>query len=161
MLHASYIKVALDLKSFPKVVKLLARAIKKHAPDAEAVAFRGASGTLVGMSVCQELRLPPILVRKPEKTHSFRAAEGEIEAKKIVIVDDMIATGATVRSIMDGILTERIEFCIEEKELRCMGAFFYKELIDGRSHIYPEGFPYNGQRIPIIGVRKSLENFKR
>jgi ribose-phosphate pyrophosphokinase len=82
-------------------VPVLARALREHvrtdavlvAPDLGAVKLAEQYGSLLGM--------PVVIVRKRRLTGSEVTAEdviGDVEHKPVVIVDDMISTGATIRA---------------------------------------------------------------
>jgi len=67
----------------------------------DTIAFRGMSGALVAPIVARDLKKEIILVRKEKgDNHSGYTVEGHIGAKKYVILDDFISSGATVREII-------------------------------------------------------------
>lgn len=74
----------------------------------DALAFRGASGLLVGPSVALRLNKTMILVRKPEEKtlgecHSWNNCEGDRGARRYIIVDDFVCEGNTARKIVEAI----------------------------------------------------------
>ena len=147
-IHTDYLRRALDPAQYKRSIKNLCDAIKLHAPNAEAVAFRGASGALVGMAVCARLKLPPILVRKPkEGSHSCMKAEGAIGATNIVIVDDLISSGATVQAILDGIMEQRkASWTKVDGKIKCLGVFLY--VCTARDRVW-----WNSQKVDAYGCR--------
>ena len=71
----------------------------------DTIAFRGASGLLVGPSVALRLNKTMILVRKPEEKtlgecHSWNTCEGDRGARRYIIVDDFVCEGKTARRIV-------------------------------------------------------------
>ena len=101
----------------PQELKIMTRVavsvLSKH--DFDAVAFRGISGNLIAPAIAMEMNKSLIAVRKTTKDcHSDRRVEGDIAARRYVIVDDFICSGATVNAIMD-------EIYEVNKEGRCIG----------------------------------------
>lgn len=152
-IHSGYLEDILDVTKFDTIVKEVCAAIRKHAPKAQAVAFRGASGMLIGMAVCSRLKLPPIMVRKGEKSHTSRKAEGAVEEQNIVIVDDCKSSGDTIRSILSDIHKERINLTGEPGSLVCLGAFFYTYEINSVYQYAP--VDWRKQEIVCRGTKKS------
>lgn len=114
-----YLDEVLNYRKFEGIVSRLAKSIKKHCPRAEAIAFRGNSGALVGMAVCAKVRLPPLLIRKGS-SHSNTKIEGARGIHRIVIVDDFISTGKTVKTIIR-------ESKALMSEIECLGVFTYDQ----------------------------------
>lgn len=70
--------------------------------NADAIAFRGLSGALVAPLVARELNIGMIAIRKRENCHSYDYVEGCIhEAENIIILDDLVSSGATIRAILE------------------------------------------------------------
>lgn len=99
VLHTSYLADVLDISKFNKTVKQVCATIKRVAPDAEGIAFRGSSGSLIAMAVCAKLKKFPMLIRKEDGNHSSYQIEG-VHCKSFVIVDDLVCSGSTVRKIL-------------------------------------------------------------
>ena len=100
----------------PQELKIITRVavsvLSKH--DFDAVAFRGISGNLIAPAIAMEMNKSLIAVRKTTKDcNSDRKVEGDIVARRYVIVDDFISSGATVNAIMD-------EIYEVNKESRCI-----------------------------------------
>lgn len=69
----------------------------------DTIAFRGMSGALVAPTVALRLRKELIMVRKGEPSHARYEVEGNAAAKRVLIVDDFVSTGDTVREITKGV----------------------------------------------------------
>ncbi len=89
-----------------------------HGLDFDAFACRGLSGMLVAPIVAMEMGKTLLVVRKKdEDNHSSRMVEGDIGARRYVIVDDLISSGATCRAIIEEIR--------EVSEAQCIGIIRY------------------------------------
>src|SRR5271157_2919582 len=96
----SYSRAVLDTENLRKNIATLAKTAK--ALDFDAIAFRGHSGSLLAAPLALKLKKSLILVRKPsEDSHSAFDVSGDVAAKRYLIVDDLICSGATVRSIVE------------------------------------------------------------
>lgn len=72
--------------------------------DFDAIAFTGLSGSLIVPTVAMLMNKTLLAVRKDnDKCHSGRLVEGDYNARRYIIVDDMISSGDTLRSIVDKI----------------------------------------------------------
>lgn len=70
----------------------------------DTIAFRGMSGSFLGPALAMALKKDMILVRKDnDDSHSHYSVEGNLDAKKYVIVDDFIFMGYTKRAIIDSV----------------------------------------------------------
>ena len=82
-------------------------AIKTLTPIADtfdAIAFRGFSGAIMAAPLSLHFKKDLILIRKlSDEGYSTYKQEGPIEPCKVLIVDDMIATGRTIEKIREGI----------------------------------------------------------
>lgn len=68
------------------------------------IAFRGISGALIAPMIAAELGKSLMAVRKDHPTgHGSNAVEGDQNAKQYIIVDDFIATGKTIREIIQAV----------------------------------------------------------
>jgi adenine/guanine phosphoribosyltransferase-like PRPP-binding protein len=97
-----YSKQFLDL--VPEAIKIITAYRKKHPFDA--IAFTGSSGAAIAFPLSFFLKLPLIHIRKDDKNHYGKPIEGTISSKKYLIVDDLIASGATIRNIVKTINKE-------------------------------------------------------
>jgi adenine/guanine phosphoribosyltransferase-like PRPP-binding protein len=103
MTVSSYLHAALDPKKFPKTIRRMTKFLKARQHEFDAIAVRGVSGVLVGGPLSLRLRKPLIVVRKKEdNSHSCYRIEGDKTATRYVIIDDLIASGRTVKHIIDG-----------------------------------------------------------
>ena len=76
--------------------------ILKHF-DFDAIAFRGLSGALIVPTIAMMMDKTLLAVRKGEQSHSSRMVEGDYNARRYVIIDDLIASGTTVQTIVQSI----------------------------------------------------------
>ena len=111
----------------------------------DAIAFRGMSGCLFAAVLAYELRKPMIMVRKRVKrgdggyttdSHSSMFVEGDQSARTYIIVDDFIASGATVREIHKEIKEVM-------PEARCIGIM----TAGGLMSTIRKGYTPNGQKL--------------
>ena len=65
----------------------------------DAIACRGLSGLLIAPQIAVRLEKSLIVVRKGEDCHSSNMVEGDSATLRYIIVDDLIATGSTVRAM--------------------------------------------------------------
>lgn len=98
-----------EVRSFIK--KSLAKAIKKHFPDAEVIAGVATAGIPQGALVAEALGLPFAYVRPKPKEHGMgNQIEGRIEAgKKVVVIEDLISTGGSSLKAVDALREAGIE----------------------------------------------------
>jgi adenine/guanine phosphoribosyltransferase-like PRPP-binding protein len=101
-IQTSYLSRVYEVDTFTKVVNRAIKALKayqkKHAFDA--IAFTGTSGAALAYPLSYKLGIPLICIRKrPSDSHSYMTLEGCVSAKRYVIVDDLIQSGATMRRI--------------------------------------------------------------
>lgn len=105
-----------------KINDFLKRAVKfTKGYNFDAFAFRGMSGALIAPLLAYKTKKTLLMVRKPkneEFTHSRFQIEGDLSAKRYIIIDDQMCTGETVRAIVKDVS----EFVPEAK---CLGAIFY------------------------------------
>ncbi len=101
-------------------VNSLVRLIRKSNIKFKAVAFTGMSGSMIGPAVAARLKKDMVLIRKSgEDRHSTQEVEGRKDIKSYIIIDDRIATGDTVRSIMSGVSS------FTKNQAKLMGIFLY------------------------------------
>jgi adenine/guanine phosphoribosyltransferase-like PRPP-binding protein len=65
----------------------------------DAIACRGLSGLLIAPQIAVRLEKSLIVVRKGEDCHSSNMVEGDSATLRYIIVDDLIASGSTVRAM--------------------------------------------------------------
>lgn len=87
--------------------------------DFDGIAVRGVSGLLVGAIVAHTLKKHLIVVRKEVSTHASNKVETHIGVGNYVIIDDMKASGLTIRTIKE-------EITKLHPSLVHMGTYLYK-----------------------------------
>lgn len=92
------------------------------AANFDTIAFRGMSGALVAPMVAMQLDKELIMVRKGESTHSLFQTEGNAAARNVLIIDDFVVSGATVKAIYDGVQT------LTNKRANVIGCLEYRHL---------------------------------
>jgi orotate phosphoribosyltransferase len=101
--------------SFPEgrtfIKKSLAKAIKKHFPEADLIAGVATAGIPQGALVADALGLPFAYVRPKPKEHGMgNQIEGRIEkGQKVVVVEDLISTGGSSLKAVDALREAGIE----------------------------------------------------
>src|SRR5271166_4732220 len=108
-----------------KLRKALTNTVKfLKTKEFDAIAFRGLSGSLVAPIVALRLKKTLLAVRKDTSdSHSSYMVEGDLAAKRYVIVDDFIAGGSTVYNIMKEVHTAA-------PRAECVGYFGYNRQYD-------------------------------
>ncbi|MBA4849559.1 orotate phosphoribosyltransferase [Emticicia sp. BO119] len=93
------------------IKKSLAKAIKKHFPDAELIAGVATAGIPQGALVAETLGLPFAYVRPKPKEHGMgNQIEGRIEkGQKVVVIEDLISTGGSSLKAVDALREAGIE----------------------------------------------------
>ncbi|RYU93470.1 orotate phosphoribosyltransferase [Emticicia agri] len=93
------------------IKKSLAKAIKKHFPDAELIAGVATAGIPQGTLVAEALGLPFAYVRPKPKEHGMgNQIEGRIEkGQKVVVIEDLISTGGSSLKAVDALREAGIE----------------------------------------------------
>lgn len=101
--------------SFPEgrtfIKKSLAKAIKKHFPEADLIAGVATAGIPQGALVADALGLPFAYVRPKPKEHGMgNQIEGRIEkGQKVVVVEDLISTGGSSLKAVEALREAGIE----------------------------------------------------
>jgi hypothetical protein len=102
-----YLRVAVTMKNWKAVVANLVGMIRASKIDFDTIAFRGTSGALIAPAVAAKLRKNILMVRKQgDGSHSGCPLEGNGDIERYIIVDDFIATGATVEKILAAVKDE-------------------------------------------------------
>ncbi len=86
-----------DVNARTFIKKALAKAIKKHFPDADLIAGVATAGIAQGALVADYLGLPFAYVRPKPKEHGMgNQIEGRIlKGQKVVVLEDLISTGGS------------------------------------------------------------------
>lgn len=114
-----YLQPVFQLKERRQTVDRVIAALREQAIEFDAFACRGLSGLLIAPIVAMEMHKTLLVIRKDEKPtpHSDRKVEGDIGARKYVIVDDLISSGNTVKDI--------IRLIREVSQAECVGIVRY------------------------------------
>jgi hypothetical protein len=117
--HAGYMRAVVITDNLRQNVKNCVRALRKM--EFDAIAFRGMSGALLAPAVALSMKKNLLMVRKPaDDSHSMMMVEGDKAARRYVIIDDLISTGATVRTIFKEIR----EFAPQAECIGCLEAHY-------------------------------------
>ena len=138
--NSQYLHSTLDVVRLRKVVKTLSKIIKRRVgvDNFDAIAYRGMSGAGVATTLGYLFGKPLVLVRKKGvESHSCKIAEGALGAKRILVVDDCIATGSTLVCMVRDMLNMRKDYPFYEGDMNVVAVLLYN---DGRSRydILPE-----------------------
>jgi adenine/guanine phosphoribosyltransferase-like PRPP-binding protein len=107
-----------------KLLKSLLHGVKGEQPlDFDAIACSGISGLLFAPPVAKALGKTLLIVRKQKGEHSYQLVEGDHGAKRYIVLDDLICSGATLDRIVS-----RIE--VVNKAARCQGFLGYARLLN-------------------------------
>jgi adenine/guanine phosphoribosyltransferase-like PRPP-binding protein len=108
-----YLEEVFNPELFQRLVpRALEKARKIHETHPyDAIAFTGTSGCSIGFILGYTLNIPIICIRKPDQQSHYkswcceelRSFEGWQAAKRYLIVDDGVCSGATVERIMEAI----------------------------------------------------------
>lgn len=102
-----YLKPLFNVKAFPLVEYAVRMMILRSDVKFDAIAFRGASGSLLCPSLAMAMGKEMILVRKGlnegEPSHSTYKTEGRTSGAHYIIVDDLIASGDTMNAIIEAL----------------------------------------------------------
>lgn len=127
--QTSYLSELFHLPSFKRTVDETIEAINllragigiggNKPLDFDTIAFSGTSGAGLAYILSYRLNIPLLMVRKPsDDSHSLLRIEGNLDAKKYLIIDDLIFSGNTAAFIVKSIY----EFL---PKARCTGLLLY------------------------------------
>lgn len=126
--RSQYLHSILDNGRLVRVVRTLVKVIKRKVgvENFDAIAYRGMSGAGVATVVGYLLKKPLVMVRKVdiESAHSCYNVEGAIDAKRMVVIDDCIATGSTLYKIVKDIIHARQ---VETEGLEVVAVLLYND----------------------------------
>jgi adenine/guanine phosphoribosyltransferase-like PRPP-binding protein len=119
-IHADYLGDLIRTDSLKSSIRKMCEAISRF--DFDAVAFMGISGMLLGPGVAMQMGKTMLVVRKEigeasnfdSYCHSGLWVEGDYGARRYIVVDDLICSGKTFRTIQ-----HRIRAAIPEA--KCIG----------------------------------------
>lgn len=100
-IQTGYLERVYNVGQFKRTVKRTIKALRKLKKKTkfDSVAFRGSSGAAMAFIASNALNVPLVHVRKGS-SHCIMSVEGRMDAKRIVIVDDFVDRGGTVRAII-------------------------------------------------------------
>lgn len=100
-----------DVEGRTFVKKALAKAIKKHFPEADLIAGVATAGIAQGALVADYLKLPFAYVRPKPKEHGMgNQIEGKIvKGQKVVVLEDLISTGGSSIKAAEALQAQGIE----------------------------------------------------
>lgn len=130
---SAYISKAFQ-PNLPSTVKRSLKVLKEYQDQFDCIAVRGTSGLIMGSILSFVLKKPLIVVRKPkaqESTHASYEVECSITEGTYLIVDDIIGSGDTVRTIQ----TQIAKHHPEVKSNGCVFLYYSPEYC--YKHLYP------------------------
>ena len=147
-IHAAHMEVLVPEKR-RKYLKQAKKAFRRSKLEFDSIAFSGMSGAVFAPILAHILKKEIIMVRKgvdmPERGHSSFGVEGYAAAKRYVIVDDLVSTGATAKYIHGHI---RQDFAPDAK---CVGVYCYLTDAFQDAGVYPLGdVIYRESSVPKI-----------
>lgn len=118
-----YLQHLLEPKIAKQVVTLVIKMIKESGIEFDAIACRGLSSLLIAPIVAMRLNKTLLCIRKEgENSHSNNVVEGDHAARRYLIIDDFIDSGATIKTI-----TATLHGF--NPSMRCAGFIAYKRLV--------------------------------
>ena len=109
----------------------------KEFEDFDTIAFSGNSGALMSFPLAHRLNKEIIIIRKPRETdssHSYVTIEGIVPChRKIVIIDDFVSIGRTIRYIVDTIKKEDKDRNSGVLTCKFVGILLYNQQLSSKS----------------------------
>lgn len=139
IIKSCYLDTVFHKEILTKFLKAARVLVKKY--DFQSFAFRGMSGALVAPLLAYQTNKTMLMVRKPKvedstesSDHSEYRVEGDLAARRYIIVDDFICSGATMRATIE-------EISKAAPNAKCLGILLYKNYIlyGEKLKIYPCG----------------------
>ncbi len=133
-----------------KALSYTVKMMSKYAKDADVIVGPDARGFLFGTPVAAKLKKPFIMVRKAKKlpgevirkeykyeysTNTLEMQKNRIfPGQKVVVIDDILATGGTTKAIIDliesqGAIVQRVIFLLELTNLKGLDKYHGIEVI--------------------------------
>lgn len=99
--QSSYLRCVYEKEAYPQVVKAVVRELDalKARKTIDTIAFRGSSGAALAYPSAFFLGLSLLHVRKEDGSHSPNKLEGLVGGEGIVILDDFVVNGDTLKTI--------------------------------------------------------------
>lgn len=101
IVRSTYLSKVINTKSLALVVSEAVKLLRPKRDSFDGIAVRGASGLLVGPTVALRLHKQLIIVRKMGENHHSQSSVEGVYCPKYIILDDMIETGETLKTIRD------------------------------------------------------------
>jgi len=138
--HSGYLYSVIEREYIAQAVPKAVEQLSHY--DFDAIACRGVSGLLIAPILAYLMHKTLIVVRKSTAdTHANQMIEGDLGARRYVIVDDFVSMGTTVRAIVDEIQ----KACGSMRVPECIGVLEFANVVR----------PYTSSRsigtIPILG----------
>ena len=109
--------MGMAFESPKKLIGYISKTLKRSKLEFDTIAVRGMSGALIGPTLAYVLDKHLLVIRKDgENTHSSYKVEGNVNARKVLIVDDFVSTGDTVQHIIDKIETHVNQFSLRPED---------------------------------------------
>lgn len=127
--RSSYLWRFIESGGLDKYANFAVRALANWQFDA--LAFTGMSGALIAPLVAMRMDKPLIMVRKRgEQSHAGSMyVEGDYNARRYIIIDDLVASGDTARRIVH-------EISLAMPKAQCLGLLEVNELHEELLNIY-------------------------
>lgn len=95
------------LDNLAGVVDTAVKFLRPRKRHFDSIVVRGQSGVIVGSPVALRLRVPLVVVRKPnDSTHSmYQVINGDNVGFRYLFLDDFISTGATLMACKDALVS--------------------------------------------------------
>ena len=91
-------------KRLKTVIRRTVKLLRDKNIKFDTIAVKGNSGMLIGPSLAMEMNKSLLIIRKPaERNHSYNKVEGWGHNQRILILDDFIASGKTIESMIKSI----------------------------------------------------------
>lgn len=155
-----YLRSALHGASLTEIVSALIGKIEAEKLDFDAIAVRGTSGLLVGPMIAAMMNKSLVVVRKPnDGSHSGYEVEGasvassaHSEPLRYIIVDDLVCSGSTVQTIVNGVMQHN------EGRALCVAMFTYAQQNNGPIYGFRYPFPIVDLVMSRLEARKEHTN---
>ena len=109
-IHSTYLAEALDPGMRTKILRQCLNLLRPVRKLFDTVVFRGYSGALIAPEIASRMKKHLLFVRKEgDDSHTSLTLEGHYTTERFLIVDDIVATGHTVNTILDTIARKQRE----------------------------------------------------
>jgi hypothetical protein len=126
---SEHFKKALDASELQLVVL---ESIALLSPiEFDTIAFIGLSGAVVAPIIAYEMGKELLMIRKSggaDKSNSGQWIEGNVGAKRVVIVDDLISSGKTISQVMHALRQVQL---LDSPDIKIVGVLLHCQFIDG------------------------------